>query len=51
MALNFHEAESSPTINGGENSDSSFPFVLPVRDLAGHPRIDGGVVDIGAYER
>jgi hypothetical protein len=32
-------------INGGENSLNDEPF-----DLAGHPRIQGGTIDVGAYE-
>ena len=36
----------SPAINAGSNSA---PY-LPGKDLAGHPRIVGGTIDMGAYE-
>lgn len=37
---------TSPAINTGTNSAPD----LPKKDLAGHPRIVGGTIDIGAYE-
>lgn len=36
----------SPAINAGSNSAPD----LPSKDLAGHPRIAGGMIDMGAYE-
>lgn len=38
--------QDSLAINAGDNS----AFNLPATDLAGNPRIVGGVVDMGAYE-
>jgi hypothetical protein len=43
---NFQLQPTSPVINAGTNSAPN----LPAEDLAGHPRISGGVVDMGAYE-
>jgi hypothetical protein len=40
--------ENSPCIDAG-SPDTPVP-VLPERDAAGHPRISGGRIDIGAYE-
>jgi hypothetical protein len=42
---NFQLQPSSPCINAGNNS-----FVTISNDLAGNPRIVGGIVDLGAYE-
>jgi|SRR5579872_508470 len=42
---NYQLNPGSPAINAGYNSPR-----LPSRDLAGHPRIVGGIVDMGAYE-
>jgi hypothetical protein len=45
-AGNFHLQPCSPLLNAGDNS-----VVAPGEtDLAGNPRIQGGIVDIGAYE-
>jgi hypothetical protein len=43
---NFQLRKTSPAINAGDNSAPD----LPSTDLAGKPRIVGGVVDMGAYE-
>ncbi len=42
---NFRLLITSPCINTGDNSYISYPY-----DLDGNPRIEGGIVDIGAYE-
>ena len=43
----YHLVDGSPAINVGWN----FPAGgLPVQDLEGAPRIQGSVVDLGAYE-
>jgi YD repeat-containing protein/predicted outer membrane repeat protein len=44
--LNFHLAVGSPCLNAGSNAVTD----LPPRDIEGHPRIFGGVIDMGAYE-
>jgi hypothetical protein len=41
----FHLQSSSPCINSGDNA-----FVTMTNDLDSNPRIEGGTVDIGAYE-
>ena len=46
MRSNFQLQSTSPVINAGTNSAPD----LPSTDLAGNPRIVGGVVDMGAYE-
>jgi len=43
---NFQLRKTSPVINAGDNSAPD----LPAMDLADHPRIVGGTVDMGAYE-
>jgi hypothetical protein len=43
---NFQLLRGSPAINAGTNSAPD----LPSKDFAGHPRIVGGVIDMGAYE-
>ena len=43
----YHLKESSPSVNSGLNTPAGG---LPVQDLEGDPRIQGSVVDMGAYE-
>ncbi|MCU1300372.1 MAG: hypothetical protein JWQ87_656 [Candidatus Sulfotelmatobacter sp.] len=43
---NYQLQSSSPAINAGTNSAPD----LPKKDFAGHPRIVGGFIDMGAYE-
>jgi len=43
---NYRLRKASPAINAGTNSAPD----IPKTDLAGHPRIVGGIIDIGAYE-
>jgi hypothetical protein len=43
---NFELLTGSPAINAGTNSAPN----LPKKDLAGKPRIVGGIIDMGAYE-
>jgi parallel beta-helix repeat protein/YD repeat-containing protein len=45
LANNFHLQAGSPAIDTGTSSAS-----LPAKDLDGFPRIENGIVDIGAYE-
>ena len=45
-ASNYQLSATSPAINAGSNSAPD----LPTKDLAGHPRIVGGTIDMGAYE-
>ena len=42
----YQPSAGSPAINAGSNSA---PY-LPKKDLAGHARISGGAIDLGAYE-
>ena len=42
---NFHLQSNSPCINAGQNGSA-----LSSTDLEGNPRIQGGTVDLGAYE-
>lgn len=44
-AGNYRLQAVSPCINAGENA-----FVQGAVDLDGHPRVTGGIVDVGAYE-
>jgi hypothetical protein len=44
-AGNYQLASNSPCVNVGNNA-----YAQGVTDLAGNPRIIGGVVDLGAYE-
>jgi len=43
---NYQLSAGSPAINTGSNSAPD----LPSKDLAGHSRIVGGTIDLGAYE-
>lgn len=43
---NYRLRAGSPAINAGTNSAPD----LPKKDLAGHPRIVGGTIDMGAFE-
>jgi hypothetical protein len=43
---NFELKAKSPAINAGDNNAPD----IPKKDLAGHRRIVGGIIDIGAYE-
>lgn len=46
-ALDLSPAAGSPLVNAGLNS----PFGgVPATDLDGHPRVDLGIIDVGAYE-
>jgi len=44
----FALLDSSPCVNAGRPDTSGLR--LPLRDLAGEPRLDGGRIDMGAYE-
>jgi len=44
--IRYELQPNSPAINAGTNSAPD----LPKKDLAGHPRMVGGTIDIGAYE-
>lgn len=46
FANGYRLKKGSPAINAGTNSAPN----LPLKDLAGHRRIVGGIVDLGAYE-
>ena len=46
-AGDYHLWPNSPCINGGTNQD----WMIGAKDLDGNPRIRGGQVDMGAYER
>ena len=48
-AGNLRLRVGSPAINAGNNAVAS--PALPATDRDGNPRIVGGAVDIGAYER
>lgn len=41
----FHLQSNSPCINSGKNA-----FIAVSNDLDGNPRVQGGTVDVGAYE-
>lgn len=43
---NYQLQGSSPVINAGTNLAPD----LPKKDFAGHPRVVGGIIDMGAYE-
>ncbi len=49
LANNFHLSDSSPCINTGYTDTTG--LLLPPTDLNGYFRVDGGIIDIGAYER
>jgi hypothetical protein len=43
---NYQLQEASRAINAGDNNTPD----IPKEDLAHHPRIVGGTIDMGAYE-
>jgi hypothetical protein len=43
---NYRVGKGSPVINAGTTSAPD----LPTKDIAGHPRVINGMIDIGAYE-
>jgi hypothetical protein len=43
---NYRLLKTSPAINTGTNSAPD----IPKKDFSGHPRIVGGIIDMGAYE-
>jgi hypothetical protein len=43
---NYQLLQGSPAINAGTNSAPD----IPTKDFASHPRIVGGIIDMGAYE-
>jgi hypothetical protein len=45
-SANYQLQGNSPVINAGTDSAPD----LPKKDFAGHPRIVGGIIDMGAYE-